>query len=315
MHFAQFLIVLGMNEATFKRIPRDVIFVSSTLNLTLPIQMVHDPAAPPTQCTDALDAIRARPPSSLLDVVVKDAGGAVLFDLSQKSIVEFHHPGQSINVPSMIMLFFLLSWAFQLYNGDYLASLSSGPHHVQYIEYSFSASLTLVIMALNTGILDLLTILSTFALFFGMNMFGAVAEYMMHLAETFGDKADGCRIIGPVTLARAWIVPHLCGWVLFFFAWVPIIVKFYRIEFCSENKQGAGVPWFIELAVVVESTCYFLFGIVQLVVLLGRTWNLGDSPAGEWWKKCLDVCTISLSLIAKSFLAWALLGPAYTWKG
>ena len=288
-----------------------MLFVSGNLNLTFPIQMVHDPyTTSPTQCTEALDAINKSSGSQLMNVIVKGLGDSILLDLRNTSIVGFNNYNSNINIPSMIMLFFLLSWAFQIYNGAYLEASPSGPHHIQYIEYSFSSSLTIVIMALNTGIVDLFTILSILTLFFGMNVFGVVAECMMHLAETWGPKARRLVLIDPITFANAWTIPHFCGWVLFFFAWTPIVVKYHKIQGCSENHNGSGVPWFIAMAVIVESFLYFLFGILQLYVLIGRTRDLGKSPAA--WKRYLDVGTILLSLLAKTFLAWALLGPAYT---
>jgi hypothetical protein len=76
-----------------------------------------------------------------------------------------------------------------------------------------------------------------------------------------------------------------------------------------------GVPWFVEAAIVCESLLYILFGIAQLVVLAGRTWQpkrrirLCCSAAEGTWKDVLDVSTTVLSFVAKTWLAWMLLGP------
>jgi len=276
---------------------------------------VYDGSADPTTCSDALDVIRSdwyrhTPHMNNGDVVLRGAGDDVLFDLRNTTVVEFFTPGYSLNFPDMAICFFLMSWAFQLLNGWYVSSHPDGPRYIQYVEYSLSSSLTIVIMAMNTGIQDLYTIMTVFVLFFGMNVFGILAEFMMHLAEEWYRFVD-FELGLFVRFTNMWLVPHLCGWALFLFAWLPIAIKYTKIKGCSENKHGdKGTPWFIDLAIVIESLCYFLFGMLQLVVLASRTYHIGDEEKKRAWKWRLDAYTVVLSFVAKTLLTWALLGPA-----
>ena len=332
LHIFQFFAVIAMNELKFKKIPPNRVFVSSTVNLTFPNHMLHvyDGSARPTPCSDALDLInserfQSHPHLNNADLVIRGVADSILFDMRNTTTVEFYINQYSLNIPYMVMLFFLLSGVFQMFNGWYIDAYPNGPRYIQYVEYSLSASLTIVIMALNTGIQDLITILSMFALFFGMNIFGVLAEFMMHAAENCSGNFQLLSIgqTHLIDFASMWLIPHLCGWVLFLFAWLPVVIKYTKMQACSENSQQKGVPSFIAAAVAMESLCYFLFGLLQLLVLTMRTNRLGKSDSnylscwlpcvGELqfeWKHVLDVGTTTLSLVAKTFLAWALLGPA-----
>lgn len=312
MHFIQFIVVVSLNETKYKHIPPDQIFVSSTINLATPYSMIHvytDPT-PSTKCTGALDVInsdwyRSRPHLNNGELTIKGVGDSMILDLRGTTNVEWSAKSASLDVTVMIMCFFLLSWGFQILNGWYIQAYPDGPRYLQYVEYSLSASLTIVVMALNTGIQDLYTILTIFALFFGMNVFGILSEFMIHLAEMW-DEAIDFKVLR-LPFRYLWLIPHACGWVLFLFAWLPIIIKYFKVKACSKNSAGVeGVPYFVAIVVACESVFYFLFGILQLVVLLYRTWRPADKKE---WKNRLDVYTVLLSLLAKTLLAWMLLGP------
>jgi hypothetical protein len=318
-HFIQFVVVLILNETQYKHIPPDRIFVSSTIHLSTPYHMIRAYDDPPsTQCAGALDVLRSdwyqsRPHLDNGDLTIKGADGSMLLDLRRTTVVEWNDRSARLDVTAMIMCFFLLSWAFQILNGWYIETYPNGPRYLQYVEYSLSASLTIVVMALNAGIQDLYTILTIFALFFGMNVFGIVAEFMVHLAEELEERVDFSVLRIP--FRYLWLIPHACGWVLFLFTWLPIIVKYTKTKACSKNAGGMmGVPWFVEAAIVFESILYIFFGIVQLVVLVCRTRypkSILDLCGfiNCTWKDILDVSTVTLSLVAKTWLAWMLLGP------
>lgn len=342
-HFLQFLVVVSLYATKFRCITPNQIFVSDMVNLTSPHHMIHvfDGSAAPSSCPAALDVIRStwyrsRPHLDNSDVIIHGVGDDVLFDLRNTTTVEFYPYTYRLNVSAMIACFFFLSWAFQLLNGWYVENEPDGPRYIQYVEYSLSASLTIVVMALNTGIQDLYTILNIFVLFFGMNVFGILAEFMMHLAEKWCTRFDfglfeidaaryrrnqGTELTRrlpyenyPIGFRNLWLVPHLCGWVLFLFAWLPIIIKYTKTQQCSENSVSQGVPWFVQVVVSLESTFYLLFGIVQWVVLRGRGEVLSNALADKtndrlWWKVRLDYWTTMLSFGAKTLLAWLLLGP------
>jgi hypothetical protein len=314
LHFLQSLAVIVVNEAHMKRVEPNHIFASGVMNLAYPSNMLHvyDGSAQATTCSEARDVIdsqryRSTPHMNNGDVVV--LGG--LFDLRNTTVVEYSVPGFSLSFPSMAICFFLMSWGFQLLNGWYISRNPDGPRFLQYVEYSLSGSLTIVIMASNTGIQDLYTVMTIFVLFFGMNVFGVLAEFMMHLAEEWHGVVE-IDLGLFIRLHNMWLIPHLCGWAMFLFAWGPVAIKYTKIKACSENKRGKGVPDFIDAAIVFESLCYFAFGALQLLVLTYRTAYLGDPETKRRWKWRLDVSTVLLSFVAKTLLTWALLGPALT---
>lgn len=320
MHFVQSIVVLIVYEVKVKKIEPNHIFVSGVMNLTYPNHMLHvyDGSADPTTCPGARSVIesdwyRRTAHTSNGNMVLRSPGGDVLFDLRNTTVVEFFIEGCSLNFPFMAFCFFLMSWGFQLFNGWYISAYPDGPRYIQYVEYSLSASLTIVVMAMNSGVQDLYTVITIFVLFFGMNVFGVLAEFMMHLAEEWAEVVE-FELGFFVRFSNMWLIPHLCGWALFLFAWLPIAIKYTKIKGCSENKQQKGVPPFIDLAIVAESLCYFAFGVLQSVVLAYRTRHLGNKEEKRAWKWRLDVYTVVLSFVAKTLLTWALLGPALSAK-
>ena len=323
IHFAQFVAVLALYYQKFINIPRDMVFVSGLVKLNFPNHMIHKTNGAfnngeKTQCQDALDVINSPEYMASPHWNNGDVNIPGLIDTTNTTFVIFmdHSIDYSLNMSFLVFFFFLFSSLFQIFNVYYLSYNPHGPRYIQYFEYSVSAGLTLVILGLNVGIQDFLTIITLFGLFFGMNIFGAVAEFMVYVVEEIIKqeiKQEEFLRNNPM-LPYMWLIPHICGWVLFFFAWIPITIKFYKIQGCAENSQGHGVPWFILVGNIVESLCYFGFGILQLWVLLGRTYQFNKIKVDkidkvDGWKEKLDYGTVFLSLFAKTFLAWVLLGP------
>jgi hypothetical protein len=313
LHLLQFFTLLGLYVSKLKNVKPDLIFVSGELKLLQSNHMLHviGNNIDNSPCQEARDFMTKYPDKmvTMPPIVIKGAANSVLLDFTNTQMV-YYNQEYSISTPIMIMCFFILSWAFQILNGIYLRTYNTGPYFLQYVEYSISASLTIVIMAVNVGIQDLLTIIMIFALFFGMNIFGAVAEIMMHMAENAGGKNHEMYIFD---LRTMWIIPHVSGWVLFFFAWTPIIIKFTKTSMCVDPA----VPSFITAAVAMESFFYFSFGILQLAILIMRTLILYRPNAKDTAettkeiKNYLNWGTVILSFFAKTFLAWILMGPVW----
>lgn len=308
LHLIQFLAVLIAYEVKLKNIDPDLVFVSGTMRLTYPSFMIHvtDGSEADTTCQKALDVIHSPAAYSALshvngDITLFGVGNSVILNLTSTALVEYDASDYSVHTPGMIMVFFLLSWSFQLFNGWYIEHYgSTAPHMIQYLEYSISSSLTLLVMAVNVGVIDLVAVMTMFTLFFGMNLLGAVAEIMLFVVETH-------KLL---SFRHAWLLPHFAAWALFLFAWLPLILEFNQIARCSTPTA----PWFVYLAIVLESTCYFLFGLLQSVTLFCRWaclwqngWKLGIMEKFDWISVA-DTCAIGLSLVAKTLLAWTLLG-------
>ena len=174
------------------------------------------------------------------------------------------------------------------------------PRILHYIEYAFSSSLMIMVMAVNVGIVELFAMTGMCAAFFGMNMLGAAAEGMCHFLGFVPGHLQGSFI------KMIWLF-HLAGWALFFLAVVPVWVQLNVAIHCTDG----GTPGFLIAAVTIESICFFLFGFLQVAGLVEKIRNCipQSLPETELLFK-YDCFHVLLSLLAKTLLAWLLMGPA-----
>ena len=272
-----------------------------------------------------------------------------IYDFSNVIIYQYYEVGSlPISTPAIVMTFFLFSAAFQALNYWLLRDNSDQPRMLHYIEYSITGSMCLVVMAVNVGIREVTVITGLFGLFFGVNMLGACAELLVYAAEQHKQKKD-VKEIEPFLMhnqTNLWTIAHIASWILFFFAMGPLLDHYTMFYVCSERK----VPDYMHAIVVVEMLAFLAFGKVQLwgllrrmellhdggklnVVLEGYAWFLeflgrGFYYMAYWPAKAfghtftepldnavsiiyyMDLWMISLSLVAKTSLAWLLLAPA-----
>jgi hypothetical protein len=317
IHLLQLFTLLIFYQTKLKDVSPDILFVSGTVNLTYPNQMIHvKDSTTSTICMDAFNAIHSTPITKNYQNISNS-----IIDISNTVMVEYndHSIDYRVNTPVIMMIFFLLSCVFQLFNEWYLHTYPNGPCFIQYIEYSISGSLTIIVMAVNVGIQDLLSIIWIFTLFLGMNLFGAIAEIMMHMIE-IKESIKQTNILYFFDLYNIWLIPHICGWVLFLFAWIPVVVKYDKTQKCVSNNGSNGIPNYITVAVIFESIFYIAFGALQLYVLQVRTdiARKRDRNKQDWdnttqyMRSFLNWWTVILSLVAKTFLAWVLMVPVLT---
>jgi hypothetical protein len=159
---------------------------------------------------------------------------------------------------------------------------------MHYIEYSISSSLMIMVMAVNVGITELFAVTGMCAIFFGMNMMGACAEIMSHYAGLIEKESRD-----PFTRIIMWLL-HFAGWILFFFAMIPIWIQFHILAVtCSDG--GSPVSLIQKLK--------FHDGV-----------NAAAAAIGAEHLFAFDCAHAVLSLVAKTFLAWLLMGPAASVK-
>jgi hypothetical protein len=208
--------------------------------------------------------------------------------------VRYDRPGNTLYTHYTMVAFFALSSAFQAANGYFIGFEGSFPRVLHYLEYSVSSSLMVIVLAANTGILEVITLVALFGLFFGMNILGACAEILSWAA------AENERSM----LHSWWVLPHAAGWVLYLLAYVPIIVQYEKSRECS-----VAVPDFLTAAIYLELFFFTLFGAAQTWLL----WWRASEPKADvaYWT---DLTSITLSLVAKTFLAWVLVGPVLSVK-
>lgn len=289
VHLVNAVVVLALSATTLDSKPENVVFVSGKLELSYTHHAVVRMPADNETCQDVLS-------SPGYARVLKGEAEAVgdimphhLYDFRNKTVVRYGKSGNSLYTHYMIAAFFALSCAFQALNGYYMGFSGSFPRVVHYLEYSLSSSLMIVVLAVNVGILEVFTLVGLFGLFFGMNLLGACAELLSWAA------AD----LDIPRLKLWWVVPHAAAWVLYLLAYVPVIIQYETGRACS-----VAVPGYLTAAIYLELLFFTLFGAAQTWLLCWRTVHPTADVA--YWT---DLTSITLSVFAKTFLAWILIGP------
>lgn len=155
----------------------------------------------------------------------------------------------------------------------YTANLKKGANYARWIEYAFSSSLMIVIIALLVGMYDAATLLVIFFLNASMILFG----WMMELHNQTTPKKDWTSFIfGCIT----GIVP-----------WVAVFI--YLI---GAGGEGGEVPTFVYW---IYGSIFVFFNIFALNMVLQY------KKVGRWRDYLFgERMYIILSLVAKSLLAW-----------
>lgn len=202
-----------------------------------------------------------------------------LFDTSTMSIVPASETIVEIPIAPLIALFLLISSAAHLFIGSilyqrYVKNLKKGMNPYRWYEYSISASLMIVIIAMLTTIYNIGTLLALFTLTAVMNLMGLVME----LHNQKNDKTNWTSyIIGCI----AGIVP-----------WIVIFISLVG----GTSTEGGSVPDFV-IGIFVTIAIFFNLFAINMFLQYKKVWKWKDYLYGE-------KMYIVLSLVAKSALAW-----------
>jgi len=233
-----------------------------------------------------------------------------------------------IDVRYVIASFFALSCIFQLlggyfYNGKIGARL-------RFVEYSFSASIMILAIGVESGIRDLYTLEMMFVLIWVTMMLGLLAEVLSSVSE----KLDASEPIFDWLGTWSWVIPHVAGWATTVAAYAPILDNFYESNSASSTKA----PGFVNIIVNLQFGLFSCFGLVQLYSLYRRSIILGQSEevSSQPWPygarpqpkpptvydtksnslnqiaDSAERMYIILSFTAKTLLAWLILSPIIT---
>jgi hypothetical protein len=193
--------------------------------------------------------------------------------LNPASSILFH-----IQLPWLIAIFFFLSAFFHfmiatVYNKRYISNLRLGINKARWIEYSLSASLMMIAIAMLVGVYDFTSLIMIFALAGIMNLMGLVME-----------------IHNQTTEKTNWLSYYL-GCLAGIIPW--IVIAFY---FWLSAHKGSAAPAFVYwifVSIFIFFSCFALNMILQY------------KKVGPW-KNYLygERVYIILSLVAKSLLAW-----------
>ncbi|MFA6801744.1 MAG: heliorhodopsin HeR [Acholeplasmataceae bacterium] len=166
-------------------------------------------------------------------------------------------------------------------NDIYVADLKKGINRFRWFEYGLSSSIMIVLIATLFGIYDLASLILIFALNFSMNMFGLLME-QVNVNRTKDTKDTKVK----------W-GPFIYGSVSGIAPWVAVLLYMF----------GTGsfdmVPWFVW---AIVGTYFVAFNTFPVNMILQYK-KIGK------WKDYLygERVFITLSLVAKTILAWLVL--------
>ena len=207
-----------------------------------------------------------------------------------------------IDLGWLIISFHILSFVFQLiasftyyctplFGFKYNQMIKEGKNPLRFIEYSFSASIMLISIALLNGVTDINLITSIAVLTSACQLCGLSVEYV-----------DNIKI--------KWLL-HLTGWMQFCWAYGIIFHAFFKSIDVANEDSGSGPPSFVYVIVIALFLLYSSFGFVQLFEMLYSVKYIRDTCLNK--KENIDPvfkekAYICLSLTAKLLLGWMIFG-------
>lgn len=216
----------------------------------------------------------------------------------------------SLDLGMLVISFHLLSFIFQLFAAitdcfpiccyKYTEMIQNNKNPLRFIEYSVSASIMLICIALLNGVSDINLLISIGVLTGMCQLVGLVVEYLK----------------SPIL---KWIL-HLTGWIQFFAAYSIIFFAFFA---SANGSNETKPPDFVYAIVFVLFTLYGCFGFVQITELFceckcSERCNKKDNRKNECLIYCCpplrkdnrcnpeykELVYVVLSLTAKLILGW-----------
>lgn len=206
-----------------------------------------------------------------LDTLASKAGSPVLVAASRNLF--------DINIAYLVAAFFFISAIAHLvvatvYRPTYEKNLKEGINKARWVEYSFSASIMMIAIAMLSGVYDLSSLLMILALGFIMNMLGLAMEIYNHKAKQTNWLAYG---IGCVAGLAPWVV-----------------VAIYALG--ATAYGGGQIPSFV----------YWIYlSMFVLFSSFAANMYLQYRKVGKWADYLYgERVYMILSLVAKTLLAW-----------
>ena len=220
-------------------------------------------------------------------------------------------PAGHIDIRGLIIAFFALSALCQGAASALGAALAVRAR-MRFAEYSVSASVMLLGIATEAGVRDAHTLAALFVLCAATMLLGAIAE------DAQGRDAPW-----------AWVLPHAAGWLTFVAAYAPVLDAFL-INAAHADRTP---PQFVTVIVFLQGALFGCFGVVQTVALTRRALAFATADAdtsftyGNYYSQNYtpgprsdaaitaeidaqsECAYITLSLTAKTLLAWIVLSP------
>ncbi len=181
----------------------------------------------------------------------------------------------------MIAAFFLLSAGFHLYiatlgNKNYRSDLKKGMNKLRWIEYSLSASIMMVCIAMLAGVYEISILIAIFGSTAVMNLCGLIME-------THNQGKDKVNWTSYLVGCLAGIIP-----------WIIVAIYFWGAA--SGPSGTAAIPTFVYW-IYVSIFVFFNAFAINMILQYKKVGKWKDYLYGER-------AYMILSLVAKSLLAW-----------
>lgn len=186
-------------------------------------------------------------------------------------------------------MFFILSFAFHLMNATvlrkfYISELKNCRTPTRWIEYTFSASIVIVVIAYGLGMRDRSLLIATGVLVASTMPYGYWTEERARpLSSTQWKLSLSSRLL-----------PWLLGNIPQAAAWIVILLQFYDGQ--TEEAANA-IPWFVYVILWAEFVLFWSFGFAQLATQF--------FPPRAFWKG--EIGFQVLSLVSKGTLGLLLI--------
>lgn len=246
---------------------------------------------------------------------------------STDALIPVNEPQDGLYLAHMTMWFFLLSamahglicagnfnQAFALndtskrvvtqYTGWYYVWVHECRQPLRWIEYSFSASLMIITIAVASGVAHVYMIAMIFALMWCTMTYGYFTEVLSRPEDNSNDKPtqwvirDGnfgvlfVKTPGAAVIQR--LFPHLMGYVPYTVIWVVLLHSFFY-----NVGDGGGPPGFVYVIVIGQLVVFTGFGVTQFLNQF-----LENGPSWYFWG---EMSYLALSLFSKGFLGLTLI--------
>ena len=214
-------------------------------------------------------------------VVTSPVVGAYLhFDEATRHLVAAQRPIWDLPIGPAVALFFLMSalahftMAFPARRW-YEEHLARGQNPIRWIEYSFSSSVMIVVIAALAGVQDMGTLIAIFGANAAMIMFG----WSMEIANEGRERPQWLHYIFGCIVGA-----------------VPWLVIFSTILVSATEPDSAPIPGFV-IAIFVTLFVFFNVFAINMVLQYRKIGRWRDYLYGER-------AYMLFSLVAKSLLAW-----------
>jgi len=200
------------------------------------------------------------------------------YNKNSQHLFAAQHTLFNLSLPWLVAVFFFLSAAFHLavatfYNKTYVANLARGLNKARWFEYSISASIMMVAIAMLVGVYDFSSLLMIFALVAIMNLSGLAME-------VYNQGRPAVNWLAYKIGSLAGLVP-----------WLVVATYFWATRF--GNGHPPTFVYWIFVSIFVFFSCFALNMYLQY------------KRVGKWANYLYgERVYIWLSLIAKSLLAW-----------